>query len=83
MLRKIRITLAAIMMVMVTLLFLYVSGVLHHYLAWTARIQFLPALLALNVVVSLTKPHQVHMCVCSTVRMSTCIYISQFFERLF
>ena len=51
MLRKIRITLAAIMMVMVTLLFLDVSGVLHHYLAWTARIQFLPALLALNVVV--------------------------------
>ena len=51
MLRKIRITLAAIMMLMVTLLFLDVSGTLHHYLAWTARIQFLPALLALNVVV--------------------------------
>ena len=51
MLRKIRITLAAIMMLMVTLLFLDVSGVLHHYLGWTARIQFLPALLALNVVV--------------------------------
>ena len=51
MLRKIRITLAAIMMVMVTLLFLDVSGVLHHYLGWTARIQFLPAVLALNVVV--------------------------------
>ena len=51
MLRKIRIALAAIMMVMITLLFLDVSGTLHHYLAWTARIQFLPALLALNVVV--------------------------------
>ena len=51
MLRKIRITLAAVMMVMITLLFLDVSGTLHHYLAWTARIQFLPALLALNVVV--------------------------------
>lgn len=51
MLRKIRITLATIMMVLVTLLFLDVSGVLHHYLGWTARIQFLPALLALNVVV--------------------------------
>ena len=51
MLRKIRITLAAIMMVMVTLLFLDVSGALHHFLGWTARIQFLPALLALNVVV--------------------------------
>ncbi len=51
MLRKIRIALAAIMMVMITLLFLDVSGTLHHYLAWTARIQFLPALLALNVVI--------------------------------
>ena len=51
MLRKIRITLAAIMMVLVTLLFLDVSGVLHHYLGWTARIQFLPAVLALNVIV--------------------------------
>ena len=51
MLRKIRITLATIMMVMVTLLFLDVSGVLHHYLGWTARIQFLPAVLAMNVVV--------------------------------
>ena len=39
------------MMVMVTLLFLDVSGALHHFLGWTARIQFLPALLALNVVV--------------------------------
>jgi len=53
MLRKIRITLAAVMMIMVTLLFLDVSGTLHHYLAWTARIQFLPALLALNVVIIL------------------------------
>ena len=39
------------MMLMVTLLFLDVSGSLHHFLGWTARIQFLPALLALNVVV--------------------------------
>ena len=51
MLRRIRITLAAIMMVLITLLFLDVSGTLHHYLSWTARIQFLPALLALNVAV--------------------------------
>ena len=51
MLRKIRIALAAIMMVMVTLLFLDVSGTLHRFLGWTAQIQFLPALLALNVVV--------------------------------
>ena len=39
------------MMLMVTLLFLDVSGTLHRFLGWTARIQFLPALLALNVVV--------------------------------
>jgi len=51
MLRKFRITLATLMMIMVTLLFLDVSGVLHHYLGWTARIQFLPALLGLNVVI--------------------------------
>ena len=51
MLRKIRITLATIMMLMVTLLFLDASGTLHHFLGWTARIQFLPAVLALNVVV--------------------------------
>ena len=54
MLRKIRITLAAIMMFLVTLLFLDVSGVLHHYLGWTARIQFLPAVLALNLGVILS-----------------------------
>ena len=54
MLRKIRITLATIMMLMVTLLFLDVSGVLHHYLGWTARIQFLPAVLALNLGVILS-----------------------------
>ena len=51
MLRKIRLTLGIIMLALVTLLFVDVTGVLHHYLSWTARIQFLPALLALNVVV--------------------------------
>lgn len=51
MLRKIRITLAAVMMTLVMLLFLDVSGTLHRWLAWTASIQFLPALLALNAVV--------------------------------
>jgi len=51
MLRKIRITLGIVMLLLVTLLFVDVSGTLHHWLSWTARIQFLPALLALNVVV--------------------------------
>ena len=51
MLRKIRIGLAAIVMVLITLLFLDFTGVLHHWLGWLAKIQFLPALLAVNVVV--------------------------------
>ena len=51
MLRKIRIVLASIVMVLITLLFLDFTGTLHHWLGWLAKIQFLPALLALNVVV--------------------------------
>lgn len=49
MLRKIRIALAAIMMTMAMLLFLDFTGTLHAWLGWVAKIQFLPALLALNV----------------------------------
>jgi polyferredoxin len=49
MLRKTRIILAALMMTFITLLLLDITGVLHHYLGWMAKIQFLPALLALNV----------------------------------
>jgi polyferredoxin len=49
MLRKTRIILAALMMTFITLLLLDITGVLHHYLGWMAMIQFLPALLALNV----------------------------------
>ena len=49
MLRKIRITLAIIFWVGVTLLFLDFSGTAQHYLAWMAKVQFLPAVLALNV----------------------------------
>ena len=48
MLRKIRIVLAALCFAAVTLLFLDFTGTLHAWLGWTARIQFLPALLALN-----------------------------------
>ena len=55
MLRKVRIALAVVFFVMVTLLFLDFTGTVHAWLGWTARIQFLPALLALNagVVVAL------------------------------
>ena len=51
MLRKLRITLAALVFAGITLLFLDVSGVLHTWLGWLAKIQFFPAVLALNVAV--------------------------------
>ena len=54
MLRKIRITLAVLFFVAVTALFLDFTGIVHAYLSWTAKVQFLPALMAMNVgVVSL------------------------------
>ena len=49
MLRRIRTTLALVVFVLITLLFLDVTGTLHKYLGWLASIQFWPALLALHV----------------------------------
>lgn len=49
MLRKIRITLAIICLALITLLFLDFTGTLHAWFGWLAKIQFLPAVLALNV----------------------------------
>lgn len=49
MLRKIRITLALIFFAGITLLFLDFTGTVHAWLGWMAKIQFLPAVLALNV----------------------------------
>lgn len=49
MLRKIRIILAVLFFTVVTALFLDFTGTIHVWLGWTAKIQFLPALLALNV----------------------------------
>ena len=49
MLRKIRIALAIFFWFSVTALFLDFTGTIHAWLGWTAKIQFLPALLALNV----------------------------------
>lgn len=49
MLRKIRIVLALLFFVAVTALFLDFTGALHAWLGWTAKVQFLPALLALHV----------------------------------
>ena len=51
MLRKIRTILAAVVMVLITLLFLDFTGTLHHWLGWLAKVQFLPAVMALNVAV--------------------------------
>jgi polyferredoxin len=51
MLRRIRIFLAAVMMTLITRLFLDITGALHAWLGWVAKIQFLPALMALNAVV--------------------------------
>ena len=49
MLKKLRIALAVIFWLGVTLLLLDFTGTLHAYLGWMAKIQFLPAVLALNV----------------------------------
>lgn len=54
-LRKVRIILAAVCFALVTLLFLDFTGTLHAWFGWLARVQFLPAVLAVNagVVVAL------------------------------
>lgn len=49
MLRKIRITLAIFFFIGATLLFLDFTGTVHAWLGWIAKVQFLPAVLALNV----------------------------------
>lgn len=51
MLRKIRIVLASVMFVGILLLFLDFTGTLHHWVSWMPKIQFLPALLAMNFIV--------------------------------
>ena len=50
MLRRIRIILATLFFLSVTALFVDATGIAKEWLGWTAKIQFLPALLALNVV---------------------------------
>lgn len=51
MLRKIRIVLALLFFTSITLLFLDFTGVIGRYLGWMAKLQLLPAILALNVTV--------------------------------
>ena len=50
MLRKIRIVLALVFLSGISLLFLDLTGILHRWLAWMSKLQFIPAVLALNVV---------------------------------
>ena len=51
MLRKIRIALAVLFWLGITLLLLDFTGALHGWLGWMAKVQFLPAVMALNVAV--------------------------------
>ena len=51
MLRKIRITLATLFFVGITALFLDFTGVLPTYFGWMAKVQFVPALLAVNIAI--------------------------------
>ena len=53
MLRKFRIIAALFCFLFITLLFLDFTGSIHVWFGWLAKIQFLPAVLALNVVVVL------------------------------
>ena len=51
MLRKLRIGLAATFFLLVTALFLDFTGTVHQWFGWMAKVQFLPAVLAVNTVV--------------------------------
>ena len=51
MLRKIRLTFALIFFFLILLLFLDFTGTVHAWMGWLAKIQFMPAVLALNLVV--------------------------------
>ncbi len=49
MLKKLRTLFAILFWLGITLLFLDLTGVLHSYLSWMAQLQFLPAIMAVNV----------------------------------
>lgn len=51
MLRKIRIWAGTVFFVLITALLLDITGALHHWLGWTARVQFLPSLMAGNFII--------------------------------
>ena len=51
MLKKLRIIIASLFIVSLTLLFLDFTGVLHKWLGWLAKVQLIPAILSVNVIV--------------------------------
>ena len=51
MLRKLRIFAAALFFIGITLMVLDITGTLHHWLSWMAKVQLVPAILALNVII--------------------------------
>lgn len=51
MLKRTRTLLAAVVFILITLLFVDFTGTFQPYVGWLAKIQFLPAVLALNVIV--------------------------------
>ncbi len=46
---RLRVALQCLVLPLITLLFLDFTGTIHHYFGWLAKVQFLPAVLALNV----------------------------------
>lgn len=50
-LHNIRVALAVVFFLLINVLLLDISGAAHHWLGWMAKIQFLPAVMALNFVV--------------------------------
>ena len=51
MLKKLRVIVASVFFVFLTLLFLDFTGVLHKWFGWMAKVQLIPAILAVNIVV--------------------------------
>lgn len=54
MLKTIRTITATVVFLLVTLLFLDFTGTIHTYFRWLAKIQFIPAILAVNLIVVIT-----------------------------
>ena len=50
MLKRLRVIIASVFFVLLTLLFLDFTGVLHQWFGWMAKIQLIPAILAVNVI---------------------------------